>query len=154
MLPGDVKAEDTPPVEVELPGPTRSWTRHLRWLVVLAPLVLAVWWLGQDQSRGFGSKVLAPNRSFGELGVLENPSGGALFVTLDPESAKVLYKVGDEADGDELRFLIEQGRAVEMRPGTSVRVLESNTRGRVVRVRIISGPWESRKVWVPTRWVR
>jgi len=154
MLPADVEVEEPVPAEIELPGPQRSWTRHLRWLVVLVPVALLVWWLGQDQSGKLGGELLTPNRSTGEIGVLTNDSGSAVLVALDADSAKVLHKVGDDAEGEELRFLIEQGRAVEIAHGTSVRVLESGARGRVVRVRVISGPWESRKVWVPSRWVR
>ncbi len=77
-----------------------------------------------------------------------------MVVALDPDSATVLVKAGDVAEGSELAFLIEQGRAVEVARGTTVRVLGTASRGRVTHVRVISGPWESRKVWVPTRWVR
>lgn len=149
MLPADAVVEAAP-VEIEMPGPRRSWTRHLRWLLALIPLVLLVWWLGQATS----GRVLGVQRTVGEIGVLDNDSGGPVVVALDPESAEVLVRAGDEVAGDELRFLIEQGRGVEMAKGTSVRVLESSASGRMVRVRVISGPWESRKVWVPTRWVR
>ena len=90
----------------------------------------------------------------GEIGVLENDHGGPVVVALDPDSATVLVKAGDVADGSELAFLIEQGRAVEVERGTTVRVLGTASHGRVVHVRIIAGPWESRKVWLPARWVR
>jgi hypothetical protein len=150
MLPVGADEVEPAPVEVVQTGPRRSWTRHLKWLVALIPLVLLVWWLGQDQS----GSILGHQRSTGEIGALENDSGGRVFVALDPDSAGVLAKVGDIVEGGELSFLIEQGRAVEMDRGTGVRVLGSASRGRVVQVRILSGPWESRRVWVPTRWVR
>ncbi len=150
MLPVGVEESEPAPVEIVQTGPRQSWTRHLRWLVALIPLVLLVWWLGQDQS----GTILGHQRSTGDIGVLENDSGGRVYVALDPDSATVLVKVGDIAEGEELTFLIEQGRAVEMERGTGVRVLGSASRGRVVQVRILSGPWQSRKVWVPTKWVR
>ncbi len=154
MLPADAEVVEPAPIEVESEGPRRSWTRHLRWLWVLVPLILLVWWLGQDQSGKFGGTMLNSSRTTGDVGVLENDSGGRVFVALDPDSATVLVKVGDTAEDEELAFLIEQGRAVEMERGTSVRVLGSASRGRVVQVRVLSGPWESRKVWLPARWVR
>jgi hypothetical protein len=150
MLPADAVVTDAAPVEIEVSAPRRSWTRHLRWLIALIPLVLLVWWLGQEQS----GRLMGARRSVGEIGVLENDAGGPVVVALDPESAEVLVRAGDIVRGDELRFLIEQGRGVEMARGTSVRVLEIGGKGRMVRVRVIAGPWESRKVWVPTRWVR
>jgi hypothetical protein len=152
MLPADVDVEAVvaAPLEVENSGPRRSWTRHLRWLLGLIPLVLLVWWLGQATT----GRVLGVQRTVGEIGVLEDDSGGPVVVALDPESAEVLVRAGDDVGGEDLRFLIEQGRGVEMARGTSVRVLESGAKGGMVRVRVISGPWESRKVWVPTRWVR
>jgi hypothetical protein len=150
MLPADALVIDTAAVEIEVSGPRRSWTRHLRWLVALIPIVALVWWLGQEQS----GKLIATHRVAGDLGVLENDAGGPLVVALDQESAKVLVRAGDVVEGDDIRLLIEQGRGFEIARGTSVRVLESGGRGGVVRVRVISGPWESRKVWVPTRWVR
>ena len=150
MLPDDAEIVEAAPVEIETPGPRRSWTRHLRWILVLIPLALLVWWLGQDSS----GKLISHQRSTGEIGVLENDHGGPVVVALDPDSATVLVKVGDVAEGSELAFMIEQGRAVEIARGTAVRVLGTAARGRVAHVRVISGPWESRKVWVPTRWVR
>ena len=150
MLPEDVVVEEPAPVEIELDEPKRSWTRHLRWLVLLVPVVALVWWLGQDHS----GSVLASHRTRGEIGVLENDHSGPIAVALDAESAMVLLKTDGGSDRSEAISLIERGLAFEMARGTTVRVLESSAGGRVVRVRVISGPWESRKVWVPTRWVR
>ena len=150
MLPADAQIAEAAPVEIETAGPRRSWTRHLRWLLILIPLALLVWWLGQESS----GKHISRQRSTGEIGVLENDRDGPVVVAMDPDSATVLVKAGDVVEGSELAFLIEQGRAVEMERGTSVRVLGTSSRGRVAHIRIISGPWESRKVWVPTRWIR
>ncbi len=150
MLPADPGIEEAAPVEVAPPRAGRSWTRHLRWLLALIPLALLVWWLGQDSS----GRMISHQRATGEIGVLENDHGGPVVAALDPDSATVLVKAGDVAEGSELAFLIEQGRAVEVAHGTTVRVLGTAARGRVAHVRVISGPWESRKVWVPARWVR
>jgi len=150
MLPADAQTAEVAAVEIEIPGPRRSWTRHLRWILVLIPLALLVWWLGQGSS----GKFIPHQRSMGEIGVLENDNGGPVVVALDPDSATILVKVGDVAEGSELGFLIDQGRAVAVARGTTVRVLGTASRGRVAHVRVISGPWESRKVWVPTLWVR
>ena len=150
MLPDDAVIEESAPVEIELPEPQRSRVRHLRWLVVLVPIALLVWWLGQDKT----GTLLASHRSWGEIGVLENAGDGPIVVALDPDSAMELIKTDGDTGGDVVSSLIERGVAFEAPRGTSVRVLESTGGGRVVRVRIISGPWESRKVWVPTRWVR
>ncbi len=150
MLPADVEIVEAAPVEIAPPRTQRTWTRHLKWLLVLIPLVLLVWWMGQDSS----GKLISHERSTGEIGVLENDQGGPVVVAMDPDSANVLEKVGDIAEASELAFLIEQGRAVEIARGTTVRVLATASRGQIAHVRVISGPWESRKVWVPTRWVR
>jgi hypothetical protein len=150
MLPPDAVIEEPTPVEIEVQGPRRSRARHLRWLVLLLPVALLVWWLGQDQS----GTILGSHRSWGEIGVLENQSGGPVVVGLDSETALVLAKTGDGGGVAKTQSLVEGGQAVEMAAGTRVRVLESTGRGRVVKVRILAGPWESRKVWVPTRWVR
>ena len=149
MLPADAVVEDPAPIEIEPSGARKSWTRHLRWLVVLVPMALAVWWLGQDHTG-----LLATHRSMGEIGVLDNTSGGPVVVALDSDSAEILLKAGDDAGTEELTSLIKRGRAFEMDSGTTVRVLSSVGGGRVVQVRVITGPWESRKVWVPTRWIR
>jgi hypothetical protein len=146
MLPADAVVEEAAPPEVELPGPQRSRLRHLKWLVLVVPLVLLVWWLGQDET----GRLLASQRSWGEIGVLENDGDGPVVVALDADSAMALIKAG----GEDVRSLIERGLAFDAPRGTRVRVLESSGGGRVVRVRIISGQWESRKVWVPTRWIR
>lgn len=150
MLPADAVVDDPTPVEIESSGSGRRWTRHLRWLVVLVPLALLVWWLGQDHS----GSLIATHRTTGEIGVLENDSDGPVVVALDADSAVVVLETGDDAGVEELTSLIERGRAFQMDRGTTVRVLSSAHRSRVVQVRVISGPWESRKVWVPTRWVR
>lgn len=150
MLPADAVIEEAAPIEIEPQGPQRSRARHLRWLVLLVPIALLVWWLGQDHS----DTILGSHRSWGEIGVLEHGISGPIVVGLDSETAMVLAKSGDVANSDTISPLIDDGLAVEMAVGTSVRVLESSGGGRVVRVRVLSGPWESRKVWVPTRWVR
>ena len=150
MLPADADIEEPALPEIELNEPKRSWTRHLRWLVVLVPIAVLVWWLGQDQS----GSILGSHRSRGEIGVLENDRSGPLLVALDAKSAMVLMKSGDDADSAGSGSLIERGLAFEVARGTRVRVLEGSGRGRVVRVRVISGPWDSRKVWVPTVWIR
>jgi hypothetical protein len=149
MLPEGEEAVEPAPVEVQVTSTSKSWSRHLRWLLILLPLALLVWWFGTAQD----SSLLKPRRAFGELGVLETDSGAPVVAALDPDSARVLVKAGDVAEDEELQFLVDQGRGIEVPRGTRVRVLESSDRGRVTRVRIISGPWESRKVWVPTRWV-
>jgi hypothetical protein len=50
--------------------------------------------------------------------------------------------------------LMDQKRYIEVPSGTSVRVLEYADKSRVARVRVLAGPWQSRIVWVPARWVR
>lgn len=150
MLPDDVDIEEPAPVEIELNDEKRSRARHLRWLVLLIPVAVLVWWLGQDHS----GSVLGSHRSWGEIGVLENDREGPVVVALDSDSAMVLSNTDDAADAADTGSLIESGLAFEVARGTQVRVLETTGGGRVVKVRVISGPWESRKVWVPTRWVR
>jgi len=150
MLPEDVEIEEAAPVAIELDEPKRSRIRHPRWLVVLVPVVALVWWLGQDHA----GSILGSHRAWGEIGVLENDQSGPLVVAMDAESAVELMKTGGDGGSAEVGSLIERGLVFEVARGTNVRVLEGSAGGRVVRVRVISGPWESRKVWVPTRWVR
>jgi hypothetical protein len=45
-------------------------------------------------------------------------------------------------------------RFLEIEAGTRIRVLGYANNSREARVRILEGPWDSRIVWVPARWIR
>ena len=56
--------------------------------------------------------------------------------------------------GEEAESVLATGHGLEVAAGTQIRVLERANRGRELRVRILSGPWQGRIVWVPARWVQ
>jgi hypothetical protein len=49
---------------------------------------------------------------------------------------------------------MDQDKYIELPSSTNVRVLEYTDKGRIARIRILEGPWQSRIVWIPSRWIR
>ena len=140
-----------PDVGQEQPG---RLGRFLPWLLLLLPLAAVMWWLGQDLSGGFAGSLFQVQRSVGELATLDMGGEDSVVVAFDRESVAPLMRAAAEGDGTSLQSLREEGRCLEVRAGTRVRVLELSRRAPEARVRIVDGPWASRIVWVPAEWIR
>lgn len=149
-LPADVEVvEEAAPVFAETP--TRSRKYFLWWLLALLPLAAVIWWLGQEDSSG---TLLRADRSVGEIGFLRTDGDGPVIASLDYDTVAVLVRKGTEADPGLGRSLVKEGHCIELSPETQVRVLERTDKGKVARVRVLDGPWATRIVWLPTRWIR
>ncbi len=147
-------------VEVEAAVPDvgedqpRRLGRFLPWLLLLLLLAAVMWWLGQDLSGGFAGSLFQTERSAGELATLDMGGEASVMVAFDRESVAALLRAAAAGDGASLQSLREEGRCLEVRAGTRVRVLELSRKAAEARVRIVDGPWASRIVWVPAEWIR
>jgi hypothetical protein len=131
--------------------PDRRRSRLVVWLVViLVPLAALVWWLGQAPQGGIGGGLFRAQRSVGEMASLRRDGTAPVIVALDYGTVEVLV----DSDGGAAESVLATGHGLEVAAGTQIRVLERANRGRELRVRILSGPWQGRIVWVPARWVQ
>jgi hypothetical protein len=154
-LPEGVEVVEPPPELPQLDKPERTSSRRLLWLALAVVLVaVALWWLGQGGHGGVRDALFRPQRVNGEMGVLEADASGPVVVALDRDAVARLVKAGLSPESGDARGVVEDGHGLEVAAGTQVRVIERIDRGRALRVRILSGPWASRVVWVPSRWVR
>jgi hypothetical protein len=154
-LPKDVPLEEPAaptPVETEA---KKSPLRFLPWFLLLIPLVVLVWWLGQDQSEGVAETVFRARRAVGENAALDTGAGRPVLVAMDYESVGALVDMQQGALEVGVASLMDKdNRFLELEEGSRVRVIEYADKSRVARVRILAGPWEGRIVWVPSRWIR
>jgi hypothetical protein len=155
MLPEGAVTDE--PALPELPEDSSkpSATRFLPWIVLLLiPVVGLLWFLGQDQSEGPVQAVFREHRSVGENATVDAGSGKPVLVALEHEAVGALLNLGQGNVQINVSSLMDQDRFIELPSGASVRVLEYTDKGRVARIRILEGPWQSRIVWIPTRWIR
>lgn len=137
------------------PEARKSPTRFLPWLLLLIPLAVFVWWLGQDQSEGVAKTVFRASRAVGENASLDTGSGRPVLVALDYESVGALVDMQQGAlEVGVASLMDDDNRFLELDAGSRIRVIEYADKSRVARVRILAGPWEGRIVWVPARWIR
>ena len=154
-MPEDAAPEETPlpdlPEEMKKPGASR----FLPWLLLLlVPIAALVWFLGQDQSEGPAATVFREERSVGENATVDTGMGRPVLVALDHEAVGALHTMAQSSVKINVGALMEQDKYLELPAGTSVRVLEYASKGREARIRILEGPWQSRIVWIPSRWIR
>ncbi len=129
--------------------------RFLPWLLLpVVPIAALLWFLGQDQSEGPAQAVFREQRSVGENATVDTGSGRPVLVALDHEAVGALLTLGQGSVQINVGSLMDQDRYLELPAGTGVRVLEYADKGRSARIRILEGPWQSRVVWIPTRWIR
>jgi hypothetical protein len=126
-------------VVVEMPE-QEAMTRPRRTVVVVVSAAIAaaalLWWLSTDP---FPQPLVA-----GTLATIAGPGGTP--VALDSKSAELLaHADSDNGSG------IEGPAYATLNEGTRVQILESADRYKVVAVRVLDGPWATRKVWVPAR---
>ena len=155
-IPDDVEVVEPPPEisEDELTQPPRG--HWVRWLLLLIPIAAVIWWLGQDQSGGFADSVFKGDRAMGAIATLGRGPDLRVYVAFDQEHAAELAKFHDHGRIEDVyRDFLAEGHCFEISPGTRVRVLAgTGGGGDEVRVRILSGPWESRIGWVPRAWLQ
>lgn len=154
MLPEGALVEEPvlPTVDDERARP--GATRFLPWLLLLIPVVALIWFLGQDQSDGPAAAVFREGRPAGGNATVDTGSGRPVLVALDHEAVGALLTLQQGAVEISVGSLMDQDRYIELPAGTSVRVLEYANKGLEARIRILEGPWQSRIVWLPTRWIR
>jgi hypothetical protein len=133
------------------PGPKR----FIPWLLLaLVPVVALVWFLGQDQSEGPAKAVFREEHSVGENATVDTGADRPVLVALDHESVGALQTLGQGNVQINVGSLMDQDRYIELPSGTNIRILEYANKGKEARIRILEGPWQSKVVWVPTRWIR
>ena len=141
----------TPDDEEAKPGAKR----FIPWvLLALVPVVALIWFLGQDQSDGPAAAIFREARSVGENATVDTGSGRPVLVALDHEAVGALLTLQQGAVEISVGALMDQDRYFQLPAGTSVRVLEYANKGREARIRVLEGSWQSKVVWIPTRWVR
>jgi len=141
----------TPPDEDAKPGAKR----FVPWLLLaLIPVVALVWFLGQDQSEGPAQAVFREQHAVGENASIDSGLGRPVLVALDHEAVAALHSFGQGNVQINIGSLMDQSRYIELPSGTNIRILEYANKGKEARIRILEGPWQSKVVWVPSRWIR
>ena len=129
--------------------------RFIPWLLLaLVPVVALVWFLGQDQSEGPAKAVFRETHSVGENATVDTGLGRPVMAALDHEAVAALETMGQGNVQINVSALMDQDRYIELPPGTNIRILEYANKGKEARIRILEGPWQSKVVWVPSRWIR
>jgi hypothetical protein len=155
VLPEDAVTDEPelPPVDDGEAGP--GVRRFIPWLLLLLiPLIGLIWFLGQDQSEGPASAVFQEQPSAGKNATVDSGAGRPVLVALEYEAVGALVTIGQSSVQINVGALMDQDKYIELPSGTSVRVLEYADNSTTARIRILEGPWQSRIVWVPARWVR
>jgi len=127
--------------------------RRVPWFVVIAVVVVlagAAWWLGQAHTSGWLAEFFRPQRGAGQFAslVLEGPT--VVPAAMDRETAVFVVGALEDPDPGSLDALRVQGRIVDVTAGTEVKIIEWVRSERIARVRILTGPWTGRVVWVAT----
>ena len=129
--------------------------RFIPWLLMaLVPVVALVWFLGQDQSEGPAKAVFREQHAVGENATVDTGLGRPVMAALDHEAVAALETMGQGNVQINVGSLMDQSRYIELPSGTNIRVLEYANKGKEARIRILEGPWQSKVVWVPSRWIR
>jgi hypothetical protein len=154
-LPEAVVADEPALPEIPEDSARSSATRFIPWLVLLLiPVVALLWFLGQDQSRGPAQKAFRAQRPVGSNATVNTGMDKPVLAALEYEAVGPLVALGQGSVQVNVDSLMDQKRYIELPSGTSVRVLEYADKSRVARIRVLEGPWQSRIVWVPARWIR
>jgi predicted nucleic acid-binding Zn-ribbon protein len=154
-LPEGAVAEEPALPELPKDSSRPSAARFIPWLVLLLiPVVGLLWFLGQDQSKGPAETVFRAQRSVGSNATVDTGMDRPVLVALEHEAVGALVTLGQGSVQINVNALMDQKRYIELPSGTAVRILEYTDKGRVARIRILEGSWQSRIVWIPTRWIR
>ena len=152
----EVAIVDEPVLHIPDDGDAKpGFKRLIPWLLLaLVPVVALVWFLGQDQSEGPAAAVFREARSVGENATVDTGLGRPVLAALDHEAVAALQTIGQGNVQINVGALMDQDRYIELPSGTKVRILEYANKSREARIRILEGPWQSKVVWIPTRWIR
>ena len=153
-LPEGVVVDEPVPTQAASEAPTRSATRFLPWLLLLIPLAGAIWWLGQPKEEGAAAGLFREEHSVGEIATVDTGAGRPVMAALDHEGVGPLVTLQQGPVQINVGSLMDSDRYIELPAGTEIRILEYADKGAASRVRVLKGPWESRIVWIPTRWIR
>jgi hypothetical protein len=123
-------------------------------LLALIPVAALVWFLGQDQSEGPAKAVFRETRSVGENATVDTGAGRPVLVALDHEAVAALQTIGQGNVQINVGALMDQDRYIELPSGTKIRILEYANKGKEAKIRVLEGPWQSKVVWAPSRWIR
>jgi hypothetical protein len=147
---------ETKPGDVE-PADPELRSRRRRTILLgtagVAVLALLLWWLGGNREEGFGSWLFRSDKTRTEIGELRFEEAPTVPVALDRDSVAELARIAKAGEGPSALPAFESPAFLQVSAGTRVRVIETY-RGGQARVRILSGPQNSRIVWVPIAWVR
>ena len=155
VLPADAIEEGPPLPEIEGDTDRPSAKRFVPWLLLLlVPISALIWFLGQDQSEGPAAAVFREEHSVGENATVDTGMDRPVLAALEHEAVAALLTIGQSNVNINVSALMDQDKYIELEGGTSVRILEYRDSGRSARIRILEGPWQSRIVWVPSRWIR
>jgi hypothetical protein len=147
----DAPALPTLPDEDSRPGAKR----FVPWLLLaLIPAVALIWFLGQDQSEGPAEAVFRGSHAVGENATVDTGAGRPVLVALEHDAVGALQTLGQGNVQINVGSLMDQSRYIELPSGTPVRILGFANNGKEARIRILEGPWQSKVVWVPTRWIQ
>jgi hypothetical protein len=131
----------------EPPRPRRFGAAAGATVAVVIALAVLFWWLGRPAA---GRLVI------GHHGTLGDGLSAALLVALDRDTLREITRLGGPEtppDNPAAAKLVESYRAVRVASGTRVEVLTDADPGNPVMLRIVSGPWTSKKVWALADWV-
>ena len=154
-MPEGVVAEAPVMVAADTTESKHGPARFLWLLVAFIPLAAFFWWLGQDHSEGVGKTVFRAERAVGDNATLDTGLDRPVLVALGRESVGALVDMQSGAIQVGVTSLMNNDdRYLEIEAGTRVRILEFANKHLEARIRILEGPWESRVVWAPARWIR
>ena len=115
--------------------------------VVVVVLAVSSWWLGRPAA---GRLVI------GHHGILGEATSAALLVGLNRDTLGEITRLGGPGippDNAAAAKLVDSYRAIRLAGGTRVEVLTDAYPGDPVMLRVVSGPWTSKKVWALAEWV-
>jgi len=89
----------------------------------------------------------------GRYGVVSSDPGPEILATFDRDTVQEATRLSAAGDADGAEELVSAFRAVRVASGTRLEVLEGGGPGSPVRVRLLTGPWTTKKVWLLAEWV-
>ena len=120
-------------------------------LVVLAAIA---WWIGQVHEGGWFADWFKPTRGPSQFAVLEIEGETQVPAAMDRETVVFIVGALEDPDPGTLAALRVQGRIIDIAAGTRIKIIEWIRRDKIARVRVLTGPWTGRVVWVGTMTVR
>jgi hypothetical protein len=127
--------------------------RPFPWIWVLAAaavLIVAGLWVVQAHRAGYFAELFKPTRSAGQVAVLAMDDHGSVPAAMDRDTVVLIAAALEADDPGSLDAIRAKQRLLEVASGTKATVIEIQRSDRIARVRILTGPWASRVLWVPS----